>query len=36
MADGQPKAVVFVAAMIAGMLVFEWIDRLGRRQIPAV
>ena len=34
MADGQPKAVVFVAAMIAGMLVFEWIDRLGRR--PAV
>jgi uncharacterized membrane protein YedE/YeeE len=36
MADGQPKAVVFVVAMIAGMLVFEWIDRLGRRQIPAV
>jgi uncharacterized membrane protein YedE/YeeE len=36
MADGQPKAVVFVAAMIAGMLVFEWIDRLGRRQLPAV
>jgi uncharacterized membrane protein YedE/YeeE len=26
MADGQPKAVVFVAAMIAGMLVFEWIS----------
>lgn len=36
MADGQPKAVVFVAAMIAGMLVFEGIDRLGRRQLPAV
>ncbi|MFY7980303.1 MAG: DUF6691 family protein [Limnohabitans sp.] len=36
MADGQPKAVVFVAAMIAGMLVFEWIDRLGRRQLTAV
>jgi uncharacterized membrane protein YedE/YeeE len=26
MADGQPKAVVFVAAMIAGMLVFERIS----------
>ena len=26
MADGQPKAVVFVVAMIAGMLVFEWIS----------
>ena len=36
MADGQPKAVVFVVAMIAGMLVFEWIDRLGRRQLTAV
>ena len=36
MADGQPKAVVFVATMIAGMLVFEGIDRLGRRQLPAV
>ena len=36
MADGQPKAVVFVGAMVAGMLVFEWIDRLGRRQLPAV
>jgi uncharacterized membrane protein YedE/YeeE len=29
MADGQPKAVVFVAAMIAGMLVFE---RISERQ----
>jgi len=36
MADGQPKAVVFVVAMIAGMLVFERIDRLGRRQLTAV
>ena len=36
MADGQPKAVVFVVAMLAGMLVFEWIDRLGRRTVPAV
>lgn len=34
MAAGQPKAAVFVLAMLAGMLVFEWIDRLGRR--PAV
>jgi uncharacterized membrane protein YedE/YeeE len=36
MAAGQPKAVVFVVAMLAGMLVFEWIDRLGRRTVPAV
>jgi len=36
MAAGQPKAVVFVVAMLAGMLVFEWIDRLGRRAMPAV
>jgi hypothetical protein len=35
MAAGQPKAAVFVVAMIAGMLVFEWIDRLGRRQLSA-
>ena len=34
-AAGQPKAAVFVVAMIAGMLVFEWIDRLGRRQYRA-
>lgn len=31
MAGGQPKAIVFVAAMVAGMLVFEWLDRMGRR-----
>ncbi len=36
MAAGQPKAMVFVVAMLAGMLVFEWIDRLGRRSVPAV
>lgn len=36
MAAGQPKAAVFVVAMLAGMLVFEWIDRLGRRALPAV
>ncbi|MEY4695261.1 MAG: hypothetical protein RLZZ95_1710 [Pseudomonadota bacterium] len=35
MAAGQPKAAVFVAAMIAGMVVFEWLDRLGRRALPA-
>jgi hypothetical protein len=36
MAAGQPKAMVFVVAMLAGMLVFEWIDRLGRRTVPAI
>ncbi len=35
MAAGQPKAAVFVLAMIAGMLVYEWLDRLGRRALPA-
>ena len=36
MAAGQPKAAVFVVAMLAGMLVFEWMDRLGLRTVPAV
>ena len=36
MAAGQPKAAVFVVAMLAGMVVFEWMDRLGRRTVPAV
>ena len=36
MAAGQPKAAVFVVAMLAGMLVFEWMDRLGRRTATAV
>jgi hypothetical protein len=27
MADGQPKALVFVAAMVIGMLGFELMDR---------
>ena len=31
MAGGQPKAMVFVVAMVAGMLAFEWLDRMGRR-----
>jgi uncharacterized membrane protein YedE/YeeE len=31
MAAGQPKAAVFVVAMLAGMLVFEWTERMGRR-----
>ncbi len=35
MAAGQPKAAVFVVAMLAGMLVFEWMDRLGRRTVSA-
>jgi len=36
MAAGQPKAVLFVVAMLAGMLVFEWLDRLGRRTLTSV
>lgn len=36
MAAGQPKAMVFVVAMLAGMLVFQWLDRLGRRTVSAV
>ncbi len=36
MAAGQSKAAVFVVAMLAGMLVFEWMDRLGRRTVSAV
>jgi uncharacterized membrane protein YedE/YeeE len=36
MAAGQPKAAVFVVAMLAGMLVFEWMDRMGRRALTAV
>ena len=36
MAAGQPKAAVFVVAMLAGMLVFEWTDRRGRRASTAV
>ena len=35
MAAGQPKAAVFVVAMLAGMLVFEWTDRRGRRALTA-
>ncbi len=27
MADGQPKALIFVAAMLVGMLCFELMDR---------
>ncbi len=36
MAAGQPKAAVFVVAMLVGMLVFEWMDRMGRRALTAV
>jgi uncharacterized membrane protein YedE/YeeE len=31
MAAGQPKAVVFVLAMLGGMMLFEGIERLKRR-----
>ncbi len=31
MAAGQSKALVFVLAMVAGMIVFEFTQRLGRR-----
>lgn len=30
MASGQPKALVFVLAMLAGMIFFDFLDRLGR------
>lgn len=29
MAAGEPKALTFVLAMLAGMLAYEWMDRLG-------
>jgi len=35
MVAGQPKAAVFVVAMLAGMLVFEWTHRRGRRALTA-
>jgi uncharacterized membrane protein YedE/YeeE len=28
---GQPKALVFVVAMLAGMLLFEWAERMRAR-----
>jgi uncharacterized protein len=31
MASGQPKALVFVLAMVAGMLAYEWADRVIHR-----
>jgi uncharacterized membrane protein YedE/YeeE len=34
MAAGQPKALVLVLAMLAGMLLFEWLDRAGSRRPP--
>ncbi len=30
---GQPKAVVFVLAMLAGMGIFEWLE--GRKKVPS-
>lgn len=36
MAAGQPKALVFVLAMLAGMLVFEWTERaMGRGAVQS-
>ena len=29
---GEVKALVFVAAMLAGMAIFEWLELLGRRR----
>jgi uncharacterized protein len=31
MASGQPKALVFVLGMVAGMLAYEWADRVIHR-----
>lgn len=36
MAAGEPKALVFVLAMLAGMAVFELAERMGRPAAPAV
>ena len=33
---GEIKALVFVAAMLAGMGIFELLERLGRRKLPPV
>ena len=32
MASGQPKGLVFVLAMLAGMLLFQWFEAAGARQ----
>ncbi len=34
LASGQGKAAVFVLAMLAGMILFEWIDRRWRSRKP--
>ena len=34
MASGEPKAALFVGAMLAGMVAFEIIDRLTRKRAP--
>ena len=33
---GQPKAAVFVLAMLAGMALFEWRERSGRYVLPGL
>ena len=35
LAGGEPKALVFVLAMLAGMAVFEFMERRGRPLAPA-
>ena len=35
MASGQPKAAVFVAAMVAGMLIHGWAERTPTRPTPS-
>jgi len=35
MAAGQPKALLFVVAMLVGMAIFEFTDRLSRRTTSA-
>jgi len=34
MASGEVKGLVFVVAMVAGMLVFEWVERLRAQRPP--
>ncbi|HEX4524274.1 MAG TPA: DUF6691 family protein, partial [Casimicrobiaceae bacterium] len=33
---GHPKAIVFVAAMVAGMLAFEWIEGMRARSASSM
>jgi hypothetical protein len=33
---GLPKAMLFVAAMVAGMLIFEWIEKARTKRAGAM